>query len=99
MVNWNTICSSKERGGLSIRDLSLVNKALLGKWIWRFAEEESSYWKDVINLKYMLEDGGWFTKTTRGNSGLGPWKNISREIVPMKLNCVFAIGDGYRIRF
>ena len=42
----------------------------------------------------MLEDGGWFTKTTRGNSGLGPWKNISREIVPMKLNCVFAYGDG-----
>ena len=99
MVNWNTVCSSKERGSLGIMDLSLVNKALLGKWVWRFAKEDSSYWKDVINLKYMLEDGGWFTKTTRGNSGLVPWKNISREIVSMKLNCVFAFGDGSRIRF
>ena len=71
----------------------------MGKWVWRFAEEESSYWKDVINLNYMLEDGGWFTKTIRENSGLGPWKNINREIVPMKLKCVFAVGDGSRIRF
>ena len=92
LVSWNTVCSSKEGGGLGTRDLSLVNKALLGKWVWRFAEEESSYWKDVISLKYMLEDGGWFTKTRRGNSGLGPWKNISREIVPMKLNCVSLLG-------
>ena len=38
-MNWNTVCSGKERGGLGIRDLSLVNKALLGKWVWRFAEE------------------------------------------------------------
>ena len=29
LVNWNTICSSKEGGGLGTRDLSLVNKALL----------------------------------------------------------------------
>ena len=93
LVNWNTICSSIERGGLGTRDLSLVNKALLGKWVWRFVEEESSYWKDVISLKYMLEDGKWFTKTTRGNFGLGPWKNISREIVSMKINYVFVVGD------
>ena len=83
---------------MGIRDLSLVNKALQGKWIWRFAEEESSYWKDVIGLKYIVEDGGWFTKTTRGNSGLGPWMDISRQIVPMKLNFFFAMRDDSRVK-
>ena len=54
--------------------------------------------KDVINIKYMME-GGWFTKTTKGNSGLGPWKDINKAMDQMKLNCVFAIGDRSRVRF
>ena len=98
LVNWNTVCSSKEKGGLGVRDLSLVNKALLGKWVWRFTEEDNSIWKDVINIKYLVEEGGWFPKTTRGNSGLSPWKDISKEIGLMKLNRVFAIGDESKVR-
>ena len=93
------ICSSKEKGGLGVKDLSLVNKALFGKWIWRFTVEDNSFWKDVISIKYLVEEGGWYTKTTRGNSGLGPWKDISKEIGLMKLNCVFASGDGSSVRF
>ena len=99
LVNWKTICSKKEKGGLGVKDLSLVNKALLGKWVSRFDEEESTIWKEVIIIKYLLEDGGWFTKTIRGNSGLGPWKEISKEIVLMKKNSMFTLGDGSRVRF
>ena len=61
--------------------------------------EDNSFWKDVISIKYLVEEGGWYTKTTRGNYGLGPWKDISKEIGLMKLNCVFSIGDGSRVRF
>ena len=31
LVNWETICLSKEKGGLGIRNLSKFNRALLGK--------------------------------------------------------------------
>ena len=31
LVNWKYACSSKEKGGLGIRSLSIVNRALLGK--------------------------------------------------------------------
>ena len=47
----------------------------------------------------MVDDGGWFTKTTRGNSGLASWKNTNSEIVLVKLNCVFSIRGCSRVRF
>ncbi|GAU43075.1 hypothetical protein TSUD_194290 [Trifolium subterraneum] len=34
-VSWDKICRPKNRGGLGIRDLRVVNLALLGKWRWR----------------------------------------------------------------
>ena len=46
-----------------------------------------------------MEEGGWFTKTARGNSRSGPWKDISKEIVSMKLDRVFTLVDGSRVRF
>ena len=58
------MCSSKGKGGLGIQSLFALNRALLGKWIWRFAVEENSPWKNVIRLKYDIE-GGWFTKIPR----------------------------------
>ncbi|RVW79961.1 hypothetical protein CK203_047500 [Vitis vinifera] len=37
LVKWEVVCGNKEKGGLGIRKLTLLNKALLGKCIWRFA--------------------------------------------------------------
>ena len=58
LVNWDLVCYAKEKGGLGIHSLSIVNRALLGKWVWKFTEEENSFWKDVIKLKYHKEEGG-----------------------------------------
>ena len=59
-----------------------MNKALLSKWAWRFGEEE----------------GGWFSRTPRGNAGLGLWKGINAEATKLKQDCVFYLGEGKRIR-
>ena len=50
LINWNTICSSKDKGGLGICNLSTMNRAILGKWLWRFVVEVP--WKNLIMLKY-----------------------------------------------
>ena len=52
LIYWEVVCTQKEKGGLGIRKIDLLNKALLGKWIWRFAFEKEILWKKVIGVKY-----------------------------------------------
>ena len=55
LVKWEVVCVDKEKGILGIRKLVLLNKALLGKWIWRFASEKENLWKKVISVKHGQE--------------------------------------------
>ena len=41
------MCLSKEKGGVGVQCLSNLNKALLCKWNWRFANEREALWNQV----------------------------------------------------
>ena len=43
---------------MGVRCLSSLNRALLGKWCWCFADEKRTLWKQVISGKYGEEEGG-----------------------------------------
>ncbi|RVX03334.1 putative ribonuclease H protein [Vitis vinifera] len=66
LINWAVVCTHKESGGLGIRKIDFLNKALLGKWIWRFAIEEDFFWRKVVGVKYGRLGFGWRTKEARG---------------------------------
>ncbi|KAK2454898.1 putative mitochondrial protein [Trifolium repens] len=51
-VSWDQICLPKERGGLGVKNLSLFNNALLGKWKWRLLNEGDAIWADLLRLRY-----------------------------------------------
>ena len=57
----------------------MVNKALLGKWIWRFACDKENLWKRVILAKYGQKGLGWRTKKAIGAFGVRVWKEILKE--------------------
>ncbi|RVW16452.1 hypothetical protein CK203_067779 [Vitis vinifera] len=76
-----------------------LNKALLGKWIWRFAVEKEVLWKKVIGVKHGLEDGGWKSKEARGPFGVGVWKEILKEMGWCWNNMKFKAGRGNKIMF
>lgn len=61
----------KKSGGLDIRNLSILNKALLGKCSWRFATKRESLWKRVIALKFAKEEGGWYSRGVRDGYRVG----------------------------
>ena len=92
-----TVFLSRRRDSLGICSLSNFNRALLGKWNLRFAEEENSVWRSVISLKYGAEDGGWFSNIPKGSHVVGLWKEISKEIGQLKLSSSFELGDGRKV--
>ncbi|RVW39151.1 hypothetical protein CK203_078170 [Vitis vinifera] len=57
LVNCVKGCMSKKEGGLGIQNLLILNKALLGKWCWRFASKREPLWKQVIIGKFEVEEG------------------------------------------
>ncbi|KAJ9694717.1 hypothetical protein PVL29_010271 [Vitis rotundifolia] len=99
LVNWEVVCGDKENGGLGIRKLTLMNKALLGKWVWRFAYDKEALWKQVLVAKHGLEDHGWRTKKAMGACGVGVWKEILKEADWCWDKMVFKVGKGNRIKF
>ena len=76
LVKWATVCTAKRKGGIEIKCFSNMNKALLSKWSWRFANDRKSLWRSAIRCKFGESSGGWHTCDLRGGYGTSPWKEI-----------------------
>ncbi len=97
LLSWESVCSPIIYGGLGIRKLIVFNKALLGKWLWRFGVEESHFWRRVIATKYGIQTGGWTSKSIRGTHGCGLWKSIQSGWADFVQYVDFEVGIGNRI--
>jgi len=78
LVNWSKVCSPISSGGLGIRNLRFFNKALLGKWLWRYVHERESWWKSVVDAKYGSTRDGWCSLDPPRSHGVELWKNIRK---------------------
>ncbi|RVX01885.1 Transposon TX1 uncharacterized 149 kDa protein [Vitis vinifera] len=79
LIKWEVVSTDKKKGGLGLRKLVWLNKALLGKWVWRFARAKEELWKKVLEAKYGQEEFGWRTRKANGVFGVGVWKEILKE--------------------
>jgi hypothetical protein len=77
----------------------LFNKALLGKWLWRFGHEENSLWRQVIVMKYEIQRGGWCLEEARGPYRVSLWRNIRNGWGSFSNFVSYRVGDGSRIFF
>ena len=56
---WEVVCRSKEQGGLGFGKITLRNRALLGKCLWRFPKEMGGLLHEVIAGIYGTHPNGW----------------------------------------
>jgi len=48
LIKCKTICDIKKSEELRIKDITYINKALLGRWKWRLGKEEKGLWRYII---------------------------------------------------
>ena len=99
LVNWKTACLPLQGGGLGIRNMAIFNKALLGKWLWRYSTESSSLWRQVIDSKYGGQERDWCSNIVRSTHGVSLWKHIRAGWDVFSNHISHKLGDGSRIRF
>ena len=97
-VQWDTVCSDKRKGGLGVKRLSTLHRALLCKWNWCFANERESLWKHIISRKFGEEEVAWCTREVREGFGVGFWKEIRKKGSLLQNKVVFSMGDGRRVK-
>ena len=78
LVRWATVCSEKRKCSIGLKSLSKLNKALLCKWSWRFANDQKAQWRKAICCKFGESIGGWHTRDLRGGYGTSLWKEIRK---------------------
>jgi hypothetical protein len=99
LVKWDQICQPIQNGGLAVRNLTMFNAALLGKWLWRYGCERDALWRRVIEMKYGSEVGGRCTAHSRAPYGVSLWKHISKGWDKFSKYIRFEVGEGRQLRF
>ena len=50
---WDKVCLEKKAGGIGLRNLKDMNKALIGKLGWKLVTMESLVWTRILRAKYL----------------------------------------------
>ena len=75
--NWNAICQAKELGGVGIRGMDKMNKALQGKQAWKIITKPDSLMVATFLPKYCKNESFVRINPKPGDSWL--WKSLLAE--------------------
>lgn len=99
LVAWDKVTKPKDQGGLGIGNLLIHNKALLGKWVWRYQSERQVFWAQIIHSIYGTDANGWEAGSARRATHRAPWKAISAVAQEINRGATHKLGNGRKIRF
>ncbi|XP_026398910.1 uncharacterized protein LOC113294749 [Papaver somniferum] len=91
-VKWDEVNAPVEEGGLGIRRLEVMNRALLMKFLWKI-ENEDEEWTIFMRAKYMNKNGEWI-KYYRKSSICPGLKWMMEE---MQEGSRWIVGNGHKV--
>ncbi|KAG5586775.1 hypothetical protein H5410_047209 [Solanum commersonii] len=98
LVEWEVTQLRNGQGGLGIQNLEIHNSCLLMKWLWRFCDEETSLWKEVIVHKFG-QNSPWCSNEVNCTYGTGVWRTIRDLWSKLQENSKIRVGNGNNVRF
>ncbi|CAL1377475.1 unnamed protein product [Linum trigynum] len=78
LASWELCKTSTSRGGLGILDFDCFNRAMLGKWVWKYAVERESWWRKLIEVKYDSRTSEWYCTRSLGGVRSSTWANVAK---------------------
>ena len=95
LTTWKNFLFPISRGGLGMRDMELVNIAMLLKLVWRFITDPQVLKVRVLSSIYLRYDYFWSVNAKNSNSNL--WKSLlSIRHIMYQYSC-WSIGWGDKI--
>ena len=95
MTKWNLICRPKDQGGLGIEVLTIKNKCLLSKWLFKFLNEQG-VWQELIQNKYLR--GETLSQVSPKPSDSPFWRGVLKVKQEFFALGSFQIGNGQSTR-
>lgn len=95
-IPWDRLCLLKCRDGVGVRRLDLMNKALIGKLMWRLATSNNQTWVRLLKGKYNVGNNFWDAAIKRKYTPI--WRSIVKIKEELKPHLCWEINDGASIR-
>ncbi|XP_026410707.1 uncharacterized protein LOC113305930 [Papaver somniferum] len=98
-VSWSRVNLPKSRGGVGVKKLQLINKALHAKWIWRYGSEKTALWRRIINQKFGGIIEALFHNHSNKSVCFNLWYGILKSRDFVKTCTSLIVGNGNSIYF
>ena len=96
LTKWNLICRPKDQGGLGIEVLTIKNKCLLSKWLFKILNEQG-VWQELIQNKYLR--GKTLSQVSPKPLDSPFWRGVLKVKQEFFVVGSFQIGNGQSTRF
>jgi hypothetical protein len=93
LLSWDSICKPKSLGGLGVRSMASLNKALLARLGWKLVSNQPLPWVDSLRGKY-LKHGVSFLNASPSPLSSWLWKGLLRNRKVVENGAYISISNG-----
>ncbi|KAK4384052.1 Retrovirus-related Pol polyprotein from type-2 retrotransposable element R2DM [Sesamum angolense] len=91
-VSWEAVCRPIEEGGLGIKDMLALNRALMSKHLWAVIKQDrTSIWVDWIIQVRLRDCSIW---TVKENKGAWGWRKMLSLRQSLMAHIHYRVGNG-----